>query len=162
MFWPDTKVYAVIILTVTSYGPSPSHFNTRSHIAPPYIRGRNATFSMISIPLSIFECTKWFAHNSHISALYHRHMLFVSYISQESCFFYYCARLHITAVPQDIELLKCLSGTFCRVCVLIKLMILCAVNGVVCIQFTYFSYDGCENTYTLSYYHIKSEVRHIC
>ena len=53
-------------------------------------------------------------------------------------------------LSQCIELLKCLSGTFCLECVSkIKtiLSIICqAIYGAVCIQLTHFSSDDCENT----------------
>ena len=69
--------------------------------------------------------------------------------------------LHIALPHYDlsegIELLKCLSGTFCLKCVS-KInwnlsIIFHEICGAVCIQFTHFSYDNCENICTLSYYH---------
>ena len=55
----------------------------------------------------------------------------------------------------DIELRKCLSHIFCRVCKIkqILLVIHYTICGAVCFQFTHFHYDDWENIYILSYYH---------
>ena len=65
--------------------------------------------------------------------------------------------LHYADISEGIELLKCLSGTFCLECVSMMQSILSvifhAIYGTVCILFTHFSCDDCENMCTLSYYH---------
>ena len=79
-------------------------------------------------------------------------------------------RLHIALPHYDlsegIELLKCLSGTFCLKCVS-KInwnlsIIFHEICGAVYIRFTHFSYDNCENICTYLIIIIKSEVWPIC
>ena len=62
---------------------------------------------------------------------------------------------HCANLSEDIELLKCLSDIFCRVCKIkhILSIIHYTICGAVCFQFTHFSCDNRENIYTLSYYH---------
>ena len=60
---------------------------------------------------------------------------------------------HYADVSEGTELLKCLSGTFCRV---IK-SILSVIFRAICILLIHFSYDDCENTCTLFYYHHQME-----
>ena len=66
-------------------------------------------------------------------------------------------RHHYADLSESIELLKCLSGTFCleRVSKIKSILsiIFHAIYGAVRIQLTHFSYDDCENTCTLSYHH---------
>ena len=61
-----------------------------------------------------------------------------------------CANL-----SENIELIKCMSDIFCRVCKIkhILSVIHYTICGAVFFQFTYFSCDDWENTYNLSYYH---------
>ena len=113
----------------------------------------------------------------------HHRMLSVSYISRESwvlCLLLLCSLMmcennrvhydpmvvfvclhitlphyhHYTDKSEGIELLKCLSSTFCLECVSkiksILSSIFHAIYRAVRIQITH---DDCENTYTLSYYH---------
>ena len=62
---------------------------------------------------------------------------------------YHCANLY-----EDIELIKCLSDIFCRVCKIkhIPSAIHYTICGAVCFQFIYFLCDDWDNLYTLSYY----------
>ena len=64
---------------------------------------------------------------------------------------------HHADLSEGIELLKCLSGSFCLECVSriksILSIIFHAIYVAVCIQLTQFFYDDCENMCTLSYYH---------
>ena len=64
---------------------------------------------------------------------------------------------HHAGLFEGIELLKCLSGTFCFECVSkimqVPSIIFHAINVAVRIQLTHFSYDDCENMCTLSYNH---------
>ena len=64
---------------------------------------------------------------------------------------------HYEDVSEDTEPLKCLSGTFCLACVSkiksILSIIFYLIYWAVSIQLAHFSYDDCENTCTLSYYH---------
>ena len=64
---------------------------------------------------------------------------------------------HYVDLSSGIELLKCLLGTFCLVCVSKITSILSdifhAIYGAMRIQLTHFSYGDCENTCTLSYFH---------
>ena len=62
---------------------------------------------------------------------------------------------HCANLSEDIELIKCLSDIFCRVCKIkhIPSVIHYTICGAVCFQFTHFSCDDWENIYTLSYYH---------
>ena len=55
----------------------------------------------------------------------------------------------------DAKSIKCLSGTFCRVCVSKSILsiILQAIYGVVCIELTHHSYNDCKKARKLSYYH---------
>ena len=64
---------------------------------------------------------------------------------------------HYEDLTESIELLKCLSGTFCLEC-LSKIMsvfsiIIHAIYGAARIGFTHFSYIDCEEMWTLYYYH---------
>ena len=65
-----------------------------------------------------------------------------------------CAKL-----SEDIQLIKCLSDIFCRVCKIkhilsvIHYTIHYAVCGAMCFQFPHSPWDDWENIYTLSYYH---------
>ena len=61
-----------------------------------------------------------------------------------------CANL-----SEGIELIKCLSDVFCRVCKIkyILFPLLSNISGAVCFQFTHFCCDGWENIYTFSYHH---------
>ena len=61
---------------------------------------------------------------------------------------------HCTNIHEDIELIKCLSDIFCRVCKIrhILSVIHYTVGGAVCFQFTHFLVM-IERIYTLSYYH---------
>ena len=113
------------------------------------------------------------------------HMLSASYISRESCVLclsllwnlmmsadnrihydpmvvFVCQHItlahyhHYADLTESIELLKCLSGTFCFECLSriksILSIIFHAIYGAAFIQFTHFSYNDCENTCTLSYH----------
>ena len=60
---------------------------------------------------------------------------------------------HYTNVSEGIELLKCLSERFYRVCLRIPSVIFQRIYGAVYIQLTHLSHDDFENTHTLSYYH---------
>ena len=137
-------------------------------------------FSLLSYS-SMIVCLKWL----------YRHMLSVPYISRESgvlCLLLMsslmmCANiriyygptvvsvcLHITLtryhhyadLSEGIQLLKCLSLTFCLGCVSkiysILSIIFHPIYGALCIQLTHFSYDGCENMCNLSCHHHQSEV----
>ena len=89
------------------------------------------------------------------------------------CVFYYCAVLRCVQIIEyimtrwsypgffcishfliifSIELLKCLSGTFCLECAFkmksILTIIFHAIHEAVCIQLTHFPYDDCENVCT--------------
>ena len=79
--------------------------------------------------------------------------------------------LHITLtryhqyadLSEGIQLLGCLSLTFCLGCVSkinsILSIIFHPIYGALCIQLTHFSYDGCENMSNLSsHHHHQSEV----
>ena len=66
---------------------------------------------------------------------------------------------HYAGLFEVIELLKCLSYILWLECVskirsLLEI-ISHAIYGAVYIQFTHFSYDDCENSWTWSYYHHK-------
>ena len=65
--------------------------------------------------------------------------------------------LHYEDVSEGIELLKYLSGAFCRVCVSkiksILPIIFYTIYGAVCIQLTHFSYKDCQNMCISYYYH---------
>ena len=62
---------------------------------------------------------------------------------------------HCANLCEDIELIKCLSDIFCRVCKIkhILSVIHYTICGAVCFQFTHFLCDDWENIYTLYYYH---------
>ena len=70
---------------------------------------------------------------------------------------------HCTKLSEDIELIKCLSDIFCRVCKIKHILsdiyytIHYTICGAVCFQFTHSPCDDWENIYiyiyTLSYYH---------
>ena len=64
---------------------------------------------------------------------------------------------HYADLSEGNELLKCLSDIFFLGCVSKIISVLSitfhAIYGTVWIQLTHFSYDNCENTYALSYYH---------
>ena len=62
---------------------------------------------------------------------------------------------HCAELSKDIELIKCLSDIFCRVCKIrhILSVIHYTIHEAVCFQFTHFPCDDWENIYTLSYYH---------
>ena len=64
---------------------------------------------------------------------------------------------HYTDLSEGILLLKCLSVIFGLECVSkiksILSIMFHAIYGAVCIQLTHFSYNECQNTCTLSYYH---------
>ena len=66
---------------------------------------------------------------------------------------------HYADLSESIELLKCLSGTFCIECVSkIKSnisIIFHAIYGAVRIRFTNFSSDDYDYISTLSYYHYQ-------
>ena len=64
--------------------------------------------------------------------------------------FHHCANL-----SEGIELIKCLSDIFCRVCKIKHILsfIHYTICGAVCFQFTHFPCDDWENIYTLSYCH---------
>ena len=68
-------------------------------------------------------------------------------------------------LPESIELLKRLSGTFYLECVSkimsILAIIFYAIYGAVRIQFTRFSYEDFEDTRTLSYYHQIGSMTHL-
>ena len=140
------------------------------------IKSEISTFPVVVI-FSVVGCLMWLYHN----------MLTVSYIPRESlvycplllCSLTMCANnqmhydlvivficLQITLPHYDLsegtELLKCLSCTFCLECVSIFSIIFHAIHGAVCIQLTHLSYDDCENTCTLSYYHHEiGSMRHL-
>ena len=77
------------------------------------------------------------------------HIVLVCLYSTPSLY-HHCANL-----SEDIELIKCLSDIFCRVCKIkhILSIIHYTICGAVCFQFTHFSCDNRENIYTLYYYH---------
>ena len=62
---------------------------------------------------------------------------------------------HCANLSEDIELIKCVSYIFCRVCKIkrILLAIHYTICGAVCFQFTHFPCDDWANIYALSYYH---------
>ena len=62
---------------------------------------------------------------------------------------------HCANFSEDIELIKCLSDIFCRVCKIehILSVIHYTICGAVYFQSTHFRCDDWENKYTLSYYH---------
>ena len=62
---------------------------------------------------------------------------------------------HCANLSEDIELIKCLSDIFCRVCKIrhVLSVIYYTIRGAVCFQLTHFPCDAWENIYTLSYYH---------
>ena len=62
---------------------------------------------------------------------------------------------HCANLSEGIELIKCLSDIFCRVCKIkhILSVIHYTICGAVCFQLTHFSCDDWENIYSLSYYH---------
>ena len=139
------------------------------------IKSEVSTFPIVVI-FSVAVCLMW---------LYH-HMPSVSYISRESwvfclsllCSLMMCAKdevhydpmvvfdcLHVTLrhyrhhaeLSENIELLKCLSGTFCFEYVSkiksILSIIFPVIYGAMCIQLTHLSYYDYENTCTLYYCH---------
>ena len=57
---------------------------------------------------------------------------------------------HYADVSEGLELVKCLSTIFCRVC---TRWIFHAIYEVVCVQLTNWSYDECDNAVTSSYHH---------
>ena len=84
----------------------------------------------------------------------------IEYIQARWSYLFVCTSSHYdhyADLHEGIELLKCLSGIFCLEDVSrIKSIfsIICnAIYGAVRIQLTHFSYDDCENTGTLSFYH---------
>ena len=90
-----------------------------------------------------------FIMSANSSIRYGLKIVFVNlYIT--SFHYHHCANL-----SEDIELIKCLSDIFCRVCKIrhILTVIHYTIRGAVCFQFTHFSCDEWENIYTLSYYH---------
>ena len=64
---------------------------------------------------------------------------------------------HYTDLTESIEFRNCLLGTLCIKCVFkiksIHSLIVHAIYEAAHIQLTHFSYNDCENTCTLSYYH---------
>ena len=62
---------------------------------------------------------------------------------------------HCANLSEGIELIKCLSVIFCRVCKIkhVLSVIYHIIRGAVCFQFTHFSCDDWENIHTVSYYH---------
>ena len=62
---------------------------------------------------------------------------------------------HCANLSEGIELIKCLSDIFCRVCKIkpILSVIHYTICGAVCFQFTHFGCDDWENMFTLSYFH---------
>ena len=68
-----------------------------------------------------------------------------------SSHYHHCANL-----SEDIEFIKCLSDTFCRVCDWEHILsgIHYSIYGAVCFQLTHLLCDNWENIY-LSYYHHK-------
>ena len=62
---------------------------------------------------------------------------------------------HCANLSEGIDLIKCLSDIFCRVCKIkhILSVIHYTICGAVCFQFNHFSCDDRDNIYTLSYYH---------
>ena len=62
---------------------------------------------------------------------------------------------HSADVVEVIGSLKCLSGTFWRVCKIKSIfsILFHAIYGAMCIQLTHLSYDDCAYTCTLSYCH---------
>ena len=62
---------------------------------------------------------------------------------------------HCANLSEYVELIKCLSDIFCRVCKIrhILSVIHYTICGAVCFQFIRFPCDDWENIYALSYYH---------
>ena len=62
---------------------------------------------------------------------------------------------HCANLSEGIELMKCLSDIFCRVCKIkhILSVIHYTICGAVCFQLTHFPCDDWDNIYTLSCYH---------
>ena len=108
-------------------------------------------------------CLRWLDH----------HMLAFSYIFRKAgfcaCAVLWCAQiikyimarwpysfvctLYFLDVFEAVAFLKYLSGTFCREIKSILAIICNEIYVAVCIQLTNFSYDDCENTCILSYFH---------
>ena len=65
---------------------------------------------------------------------------------------------HCASLSEDIELIKCLSDIFCRVCKIkhILSVIHYTTCGSVCFQFTYFLCDDLENIYIYIYFVLLS------
>ena len=68
---------------------------------------------------------------------------------------------HWADLSEDIELIKCLSAIFCRVCKirLILSVVNYTIRGAVCFHFTDLPCDW-ENIYSLSYYHHQIRSMH--
>ena len=62
---------------------------------------------------------------------------------------------HCANLSEGIELIKCLSDIFCRVCKIKHFLSIIhyTICRAVCFLFTHFSCDDWESIYTLSYYH---------
>ena len=70
---------------------------------------------------------------------------------------------HCANISEDIELVKCLSDIFCRVCEQDRAYSLhYTIRGAVCFQFTHFPCDDWDNIYSLSYYHHQIGIMHNC
>ena len=94
------------------------------------------------------DATNKFMMSANIRILFGLQIVFVClYITTHH--YHHCANL-----SEDIELMKCLSDTFCRVCKIKHLfsVIHYTTYGALCFQFTYFIVM-IEKIYTLSYYH---------
>ena len=65
---------------------------------------------------------------------------------------------HCANLSEDIELLKCLSDIFCRVCKIRHILpvIYYTIRGAVCFQFTPFPCDDWENIYIYIYFVLLS------
>ena len=62
---------------------------------------------------------------------------------------------HFADASEGIELLKYLSGSFCRVSKIKSILSILfhSIHAALSIQLTHFSYDDCENMCTLSHFH---------
>ena len=110
-----------------------------------YIPGQLGIVSFIYILCSLMMCVNNQVHYG----------LMVVFVCLHITLPYYH---HYADVSEGIELLKCLSDTFCRMCLRLSQFSQLAV----CIQLTHFSNDDCEKMCTLCYYrHQIGSITHL-